>query len=108
MGGAGGGGLGAGGAIFVADGGQLTVDGALVTGGTVTGGAWGGDGAGAGSAYGSGFFIDGDTTVTLIAQAGTPVVVQNVIADEQGSGGIGKGTLSVGGAGTVDLGPVLN
>jgi hypothetical protein len=103
FGGAGGGGLGAGGAIFVADGGQLTVDGGLITGGTVVGGASGGPGAGAGSAYGSGMFIDGDTTVSLAAPTGTTVTISNVIADEQGSGGIGKGTLSIGAGGTVDL-----
>ena len=101
--GAGGGGLGAGGAIFVADGGQLTVDGGLITGGTVVGGAPGGAGAGQGSAYGSGMFIDGDTTVSLAAPTGTTVTISNVIADEQGSGGIGKGTLSIGAGGTVDL-----
>ena len=94
FGGAGGGGLGAGGAIFVADGGQLTVDGGLITGGTVVGGAPGGPGAGQGSAYGSGMFIDGDTTVSLAAPTGTTLTIGNVIADEQGSGGVGKGTLS--------------
>ncbi len=103
FGGAGGGGLGAGGAIFVADGGQLTVDGGLITGGTVVGGATGGPGAGQGSFYGSGMFIDGDTTVSLAAPTGTTVTIGNVIADEQGSGGIGKGTLSIGAGGTVDL-----
>ena len=103
FGGAGGGGLGAGGAIFVADGGQLTVDGGLITGGTVVGGASGGPGAGAGSFYGSGMFIDGDTTVTLAAPTGAALTISNVIADEKGSGGVGKGTLSIGTGGTVDL-----
>jgi hypothetical protein len=103
FGGAGGGGLGAGGAIFVADGGQLTVDGGLINGGTVTGGAAGGPDAGPGSAYGSGIFIDGDTTVSLATPTGTTLTISNVIADEQGSGGIGKGTLAIGAGGTIDL-----
>jgi collagen type I/II/III/V/XI/XXIV/XXVII alpha len=103
FGGAGGGGLGAGGAIFVADGGQLTVDGGLITGGTVVGGAAGGPGAGQGSFYGSGMFIDGDTTVSLAAPTGTTITISNVIADEQASGGIGQGKLSIGAGGTVDL-----
>jgi collagen type I alpha len=103
LGGAGGGGLGAGGAIFVADGGQLTVDGGLINGGTVTGGASGGAGAGAGSAYGSGMFIQGNNTVTLGTPSGTTLTISNVIADEQGSGGVGQGTLSIVAGGTVDL-----
>ena len=103
FGGAGGGGLGAGGAIFVADGGQLTVDGGLITGGTVVGGASGGPNAGVGSAYGSGMFIDGNTTITLATPTATTLTISNVITDEQANGGIGKGTLSIGAGGTVDL-----
>ncbi len=101
--GAGGGGLGAGGAIFVAAGGQLTVDGGLLTGGTVVGGASGGPGAGAGSAYGSGIFIEGDNTVSLAAPTGAVLAINDVIADEKGSGGVGTGKLSIGSGGTVDL-----
>jgi hypothetical protein len=103
FGGAGGGGLGAGGAIFVADGGQLTVDGGLINGGTVTGGLSGGPGAGAGSFYGSGIFIEGTNTISLATPANTTLTISNVIADEQASGGIGKGTLRIGAGGTVDL-----
>ena len=103
FGGAGGGGLGAGGAIFVADGGQLTIDGGLITGGTVVGGASGGPNAGVGSAYGSGIFIDGNTTITLATPASTTLTISNVITDEQANGGIGKGVLSIGSGGTVDL-----
>jgi autotransporter-associated beta strand protein len=101
--GAGGGGLGAGGAIFVAAGGQLTVDGGLLTGGTVVGGASGGPGAGAGSAFGSGIFIEGDNTVSLAAPTGMVLAINDVIADEKGSGGVGTGKLSVASGGTVDL-----
>ena len=103
VGGAGGGGLGAGGAIFVAAGGQLTVDGGLLTGGSVTGGASGGPDAGAGSAYGSGIFIEGNNTISLAAPTGAVLPIDNVIADETGSGGVGLGKLSIGPGGTVNL-----
>jgi len=103
VGGAGGGGLGAGGGIFVAEGGQLTVDGGLLTGGSVSGGASGGPGAGVGSYYGSGIFIEGNNTVTLAAPTGAALTIDNVIADEQGSGGVGLGKLSIGPGGTVNL-----
>jgi collagen type I/II/III/V/XI/XXIV/XXVII alpha len=103
IGGAGGGGLGAGGAIFVADGGQLTVDGGLLSGGTVTGGAAGGPNAGVGSAYGAGIFIQGNDTITLATPDATVLTIGNVIADEQGSGGTGSGALAIGAGGTVNL-----
>lgn len=48
-------------------------------------------------------FIDGDTIVSLAAPTGTTLTISNVIADEQGSGGIGPGKLSIGAGGTVDL-----
>ncbi len=105
FGGAGGGGLGAGGAIFVADGGQLMVDGGLITGGTVVGGASGGANAGVGSAFGSGIFIQGTDTVTLTTPAGTTLTIGDVIADEKGSaaGATGEGSVAIGPGGVVAL-----
>jgi hypothetical protein len=102
-GGAGGGGLGAGGAIFVAEGGQLTVDGGLLTGGSAIGGSAGGHGAGPGGGFGSGIFIEGNNTVTLAAPTGAVLAINDVIADETGSSGVGLGTLAIDPGGTVDL-----
>ena len=102
-GGAGGGGLGAGGDIFVAQGGTLTVDGGLLSSGTVTGGT----GAQDGGAYGSGIFIQGNETITLGAPVGTTLDVSGVIADQTGSGGkgvtAGTGAVVINGSGTVKL-----
>ena len=111
----GGGGLGAGGDIFVAQGGKLVINAGTVAAGTVTGGAAGtiaGGGSaaqygGAGSAFGSGIFIQGNDAVTLAPLAGQTVTVGGVIADQTGSGGTGTnagaGTLVVDGPGTVVL-----
>ena len=92
----GGGGLGAGGDIFVAQGGTLTIDGGLLSQGTAEGG---GTGAQQGGAYGSGIFLQGDETITLSATAGTPLTVSGVIADQTGSGGTG----AYAGAGKIDI-----
>ena len=101
--GAGGGGLGAGGDIFVAQGGTLTVDGGLLSAGTVTGGA----GAQNGGAFGSGIFLQGTETIALSAPGGTTLAVAGVVADQTGSGGTGAqagaGTLDIDGTGTVKL-----
>ncbi len=103
----GGGGLGAGGAVFVQAGGSLVIaggdptTGAMVTGGSVTGGA-GGSGpygiGGAGSALGSGIFLQGNQSVTLAAAAGQTETISDVIADQPGSSG-----LIIAGAGTAKL-----
>jgi hypothetical protein len=133
----GGGGLGAGGAIFVQSGGVLNLGGAgTVNAGTVVGGAGGvatldgtiitsknqvingieengfnTDGT-AGSAFGSGIFIQNNSTsaaqgVTLSPGSGQLLTVSGVIADEQGSGGTGSnataGKLVIDGGGTVRL-----
>ena len=120
---AGGGGLGAGGAVFIQSGGILTIGGAgTVAGGAVVGGAGGavtesdGNGAGtagtAGSAFGSGIFIQNNSTslaqgVTFAPGSGQTLTVSGVIADEQDSGGTGAnatlGKLLIQGGGTLRL-----
>ena len=109
-GGGGGGGLGAGADIFVQAGGALMIEGGGVAAGTVqpgaAGAAGGYAGAGmAGSAFGSGLFIEGDQLVQLSALAGETLTVGGVIADEDGSTNTtdGSGGLSVIGPGTVVL-----
>ncbi len=109
--GVGGGGLGAGGDIFVQQGGQLTIEGGSLSGGAVAGGA-GGAIAGnqaatahAGSAYGSGIFIQGNQTITFAPALHQTVTISDVIADQSGSGGTGSnagtGNVLIDGAGTV-------
>lgn len=79
-----------GGAIFVTEGGTLNVAGNFtVNGGTVAGGNAGGAGATAGSAYGSGIFLQGNGTLTFSPGAGTQQVISDAIADQTGSGGSG-------------------
>jgi hypothetical protein len=85
--GANGGGAGMGGAIFVVKGGRLTVnvDGtAREKDGSVTGGAAGNVTGTAGSAFGSGLFVQGSHLT--FGGSGTYTVV-DVIADQNGSGG---------------------
>jgi hypothetical protein len=105
-GGGGGGGLGAGGDIFVAQGGQLTIDGGLLSAGTVTKGT-GEDGGGDGAAYGDGIFLQGNETITLAAEAGQTLTVTGVVTDQDGVGATGalagKGALKIAGTGTVKL-----
>ena len=87
-----GGGLAAGGDVFVQAGGTLTISGGSLGAGSLSGGA-GGTGGTAGAAYGNGIFIQGNNTVLLNA-----VTVTGAIADQSGSGGTGSNA----GAGTVD------
>lgn len=85
-----------GGAIFVVDGGSLTVEGNLtVNGNSVAGGAAGGAGATAGSAFGSGLFLQGNGTLTFAPGAGSTQTIGDRIADQTGSGG--TGTYATGG-----------
>jgi Hint domain/Passenger-associated-transport-repeat len=110
--GGGGGGLGAGGGIFVQQGGTLTVGGGSVYGGSVAGGAAGAGYAGrngqAGSAFGSGIFIQGNDTITFAPGISQTLTIGNVIADQSGSGGSGANagvaSVVVDGPGTVVLG----
>ncbi len=111
--GGGGGGAGLGGALFVQNGGTLTIDGTFtvngnaVSGGTGGLGSGGGVSGGAGSAYGSGMFLQGNGTLTVSPASGETQTVSNVIADQTGSGGTGAsaGTwaLSKTGSGTLIL-----
>jgi autotransporter-associated beta strand protein len=102
----GGGGAGMGGAIFVQSGGSLTLGGPLtVNGNNVSGGVAEGNVAGNGSAFGSGFFLNGSGTFTFSPSTGQSQTVSDVIADEAGSGGSSSNTwlLSKIGAGTLTL-----
>jgi hypothetical protein len=107
--GPGGGGAGMGGAIFVQQGGSLTVAGPLSeSGGGVSGGSPGGGTAVPGSAFGSGVFLQGSGgTLSFSPGQGQSQTVADVIADQSGSGGTGQnaGSWSVAksGAGTLVL-----
>jgi autotransporter-associated beta strand protein len=101
----GGGGLGAGGAIFVQQGGTLTFAGSGgLYGSSVKYGYSGGGGAGKGSAYGSGIFLQGDERITFAPGSGEILTISDAIADQAGSGGTGRGSIIVQGPGTVVLG----
>ena len=102
VGGGAGGGLGAGGAIFVEQGGWLTITGGSLSGNTVAGGA-GTGGAGNGLALGSGIFMQGTNSLTLAPLLGQTLTVGDVIADEAGSGGAGSTQVVLSGAGTTAL-----
>jgi fibronectin-binding autotransporter adhesin len=101
----GGGGAGMGGAIFVQSGGSLTVTGTLTfNGNSVTGGT----GATAGSAFGSGIFLQGSNgTLGFAPGEGQTQFVSDDIADQSGVGGTGSNagsyTLNKSGAGTLVL-----
>jgi autotransporter-associated beta strand protein len=125
-----GGGAGLGGAIFVANLANVTVNNVSLTSSNATGGAGGagtrgggggmggnggagggaggggGGGAGNGSALGAGFFLDGSGTLTFAPGAGQAQVVSDAIVDGAGSGvsgGTGSWGLSKTGAGTLTL-----
>ncbi|MCC8977059.1 beta strand repeat-containing protein, partial [Bradyrhizobium brasilense] len=105
------GGLGAGGDIFVQQGGTLTVIGGTLMDATEIGGT-GANGAGNGSAYGD-IFIQGTMVVTPThtvstlfqgLQTVTTLTVADTIADEKGISGTGtSGKLQVSGGGTLTL-----
>ncbi len=103
----GGGGLGAGGNVFVQEGGVLTMAGGSMQAGAVKGGQPGGGTAGAGAALGSAAFIQGYGILYLAPPAGQTLTVTGAIADQAGAGlGAsvqGSGTVAVTGAGVVDL-----
>ncbi|NEU96669.1 autotransporter outer membrane beta-barrel domain-containing protein, partial [Bradyrhizobium uaiense] len=102
-----GGGLGAGGAVFVQGGGNLVVAGAFTVNGSSVSGGLGGVGAGNGSALGAGMFLQGNGTLTFNPAAGQNQTVSDVIADQTGSGGTGVNagswSLSKTGLGTLTL-----
>ncbi|VTU23607.1 Fluffing protein [Variovorax sp. PBS-H4] len=98
-GGSGGGGAGMGGAIFVMDGGSLTLGGSTqVNGNSVAAGASGnGGGAQAGSAFGSGIFMQGTSSaLAFVPGASATQTVADAIADQTGSGGTGSNAGSIG------------
>jgi autotransporter-associated beta strand protein len=102
----GGGGLGAGGDIFVQAGASLTVDGGSLSGGSVTAGL-GASGGTNGQAYGTGIFLQGNQNITFAPAVGITETISDVIADQSGSGGTGAnagaGSLTLNGAGTLSL-----
>jgi autotransporter passenger strand-loop-strand repeat protein/autotransporter-associated beta strand protein len=101
--------LGAGGDIFVQQGGSLTIEGGALGSGTVTGGSAGPSYtlAEAGRAYGDGIFLQGNQAQILEATAGNTLTVSDAITDETGSqdpsGDQGAGALIISGPGTVAL-----
>ncbi|MDY0883560.1 autotransporter domain-containing protein [Dongia soli] len=119
----GGGGGGIGGAIFVQDGGSIVIKGSLtIDGGSVAGGSGGttfnssANGT-AGSAFGSGIFLQGtNASLTYAPDAGDTQTVNDIIADEAGSGGgnsvgiikAGAGMLTLNGTNTYTGGTTVN
>ncbi len=111
--GGGGGGGAMGGALFVQDGGGLTVNGTFtvngnsVSGGTGGTGTSGGGSGGNGSAFGSGLFLQGNGTLTFSPGAGQTQTISDGITDQTGSGGTGGNAgswaLTKTGAGTLVL-----
>jgi Hint domain len=118
----GGGGLGAGGDVFVQHGGVLVIQSGSIGAGFVTGGSGGtggqsslqttlleegGGSGGYGSAFGDGFFIQGNEAITLQPGAGQTLQIDGNIADVLGSGGSdgsgGGDTGGLGGSGTLIL-----
>jgi hypothetical protein len=115
----GGGGLGAGGDIFVQQGGSLTIDSGSLGLGTVAGGSVSGGGgysggtgvasstSSSGHGYGDGLFIDGTQSVTFAPNFGDTVTISGVIADVTGandpSGLTGAGSLIMDGPGKLVL-----
>jgi autotransporter-associated beta strand protein len=100
-GGGGGGGGGLGGALFVQEGGSLTIAGAFnvngssvaggagAAGGTGDGGAGNGTAGSGGSAFGTGIFLQGNGIINFQPGSGLTQTVSDGIADQTGSGGTG-------------------
>ncbi|MGO1076500.1 autotransporter domain-containing protein [Inquilinus sp. CA228] len=110
LGGGGGGGGGLGGAIFVQQGGTLSLASSInVSGNTVAGGS-GGSGhtrGQSGAGVGSGLFLGGNGTLNLTPGAGLSQVISDAIVDQTGAGGTGANagswSLVKDGAGTTIL-----
>jgi autotransporter-associated beta strand protein len=100
----GGGGAGLGGAIFVAQGGSIAVDGdIMLKGGSVSAGS-----GGSATAAGSGIFMQGSGTLTLKADNGKTVTISDSIADSTGAGLAAPGSferwnLNISGGGPVPV-----
>jgi autotransporter-associated beta strand protein len=107
----GGGGLGAGGDIFVMQGAALTISGGTVGQGSVTAGQSQGDGA-SGQAFGKGIFIQGNESVTFGTgqTSGQTTTISGDITDQSGSDTANtynqpaSGHVVIAGDGTVVLG----
>ncbi|PAY05570.1 autotransporter [Bradyrhizobium sp. UFLA03-84] len=93
--------------MFVQGGGNLIVAGAFTVNGSSVSGGTGGVGAGNGSAFGAGMFLQGNGTLIFNPAAGQNQTASDVIADQTGSGGTGATAGSWGlaktGAGTLTL-----
>jgi autotransporter-associated beta strand protein len=96
----GGGGLAAGGDVFVQSGGSLTIAGGTVGAGTVSRSG----GYNPGEAYGSGIFLQGNQTITLVPVTGDTETINGVIADMSGSVDSTGGTTNGTGAGSLVIG----
>lgn len=103
----GGGGLGAGGNVFVQEGGTLVLGSGALLGGATKGGEGGGGNAGVGGSLGSAMFLQGYEVLYLTPPAGQTLDIAGAIADQAGAGYgptvSGSGTIAVAGAGTVIL-----
>jgi VCBS repeat-containing protein len=104
--GGGGGGLGAGGDVFVQEGGSLTIIGGALASGSAQGGQGGvtdadtnfATEAGNGQGLGGGAFLQGASNLTLSPTAGHTVVIGDEIAGQDASSSV-----TIGGAGTVQF-----
>ncbi|MBZ9898677.1 autotransporter-associated beta strand repeat-containing protein, partial [Mesorhizobium sp. BR1-1-6] len=90
----GGGGAGLGGAIFVQEGGSLTLAGALNISGNAVAGGDGGRRGGQGNAtpgqgIGSGIFLHGNGSFSVAPGAGQTQTISDIIIDQTGAGGTG-------------------
>ncbi len=104
----GGGGAAMGGAIFVADGGTLSITGTnTISGNTLFGGARGVDGGSFGQTFGSGMLLQGNGTLTLNGGGADVQTYNDSISDLTGVGGTGQNAgiwgLHILSAGTVVL-----
>ncbi|MBV9461043.1 MAG: hypothetical protein JO141_26530, partial [Bradyrhizobium sp.] len=109
----GGGGAGMGGAVFVMQGGSLTVAGTLTVNGSSIAGGTSASG-GSGRAFGSGLYMQGSGTLNFQPGSGQTQTINDVIADEKGVvaagyappagfGTLGAWGLTVSGGGTLVL-----
>ncbi len=103
--GPGGGGLGAGGNVFVQQGGTLSLGSGVLLAGSVKGGLPGGGSAQPGLGLGSAVFLQGNELLVLAPPAGEALTIDAGIADQAGSvaQATESGTIAVAGAGTVVL-----
>ncbi len=101
--GPGGGGLGAGGNVFVQQGGVLSLGAGVLLAGAAMGGRPGGGSAQPGLGLGSSVFLQGSEVLILAPPSGQTMTISSTIADQAGSvaAAQGSGTIAVAGAGTV-------